>query len=126
MRCASSSAPNCVLRWTPSGYEIEADPRHAEILIAALGDKVRPVVTPGIKETATAKRGSVRPAEEENATEFSTRVSAKTAKVEDLHRQIRDLAAQLDKQQGTGGKAVAAPPTQPRHPCLLWPSAKQR
>ena len=27
---------NRVLRWTPSGYEIEADPRHAEILIRGL------------------------------------------------------------------------------------------
>ena len=40
---------NRILRWTPTGYEVEADPRHAEILIAALGDKVRTVVTPGVK-----------------------------------------------------------------------------
>ena len=86
----------------PTGYEVEADPRHAEILIAALGDKVRTVVTPGVKETATAKRGSVRPAAEENATDFSTRVSAKTEKVADLHKQIRDLAAQLEQQQNPG------------------------
>ena len=97
---------NRVLRWTPTGYEIEADPRHAEILIASLGDKVRTVVTPGVKETATAKRGSVRPAAEENATEFSTRVSAKTEKVADLHKQIRDLAAQLDQQRNPGAASV--------------------
>ena len=89
---------NRILRWTPTGYEIEADPRHAEILIASLGSQTRPVTTPGVKEAVTAKRGSVRPAAEENATEFTTRVSAKTAKVEDLHRQIRDLAAQLEEQ----------------------------
>ena len=84
------------------------DPRHAEILIAALGTKIRPVVTPGVKETATAKRGSVRPAAEEDATEFSTRVSAKAEKAADLHKQIRDLAAQLDKQQNAAAPASLA------------------
>ena len=56
-------------------------------------------MTPGVKETVTAKRGSVRPAAEENATEFTKRVSAKAAKVDDLERQIRDLAAQPEEQQ---------------------------
>ena len=49
-----------------------------------LGTQTRPVVTPGVKEAVTAKRGSVRSAAEETATEFSTRVSVKTAKIADL------------------------------------------
>ena len=97
---------NRILRWTPSGFEIEADPRHAEILIAMLGTQTRQVVTPGVKEAATAKRGSVRPVAEETATEFTTRVSVKTAKIADLQQQIRDLAAQLDAQES--GKVASA------------------
>ena len=111
---------NRVLRWTPTGYQVEADPRHAEIIVTALGDKVRTVVTPGAKETATAKRGSTRPAAEEDATEFSARVSARAEKVADLQQQVRDLdhknaalTAQLAQQQGSGVSSVAAPAAAP-------------
>ena len=83
-----------VLRWTTSGYELEADPRHAEILQAYLGPSPRSVVTPGVKEKATHPRGTVRSAHQsEGDAEFSTRVSAKSAKVADLQQQIRGLAA---------------------------------
>ena len=91
-----------ILRWTAGGYELEADPRHAEILQAYLGHHPRSVVTPGVKEKATRPRGAVRSSEQdEGATEFDARVSIKSAKVSDLHQQIRDLAAQLDKQQAS-------------------------
>ena len=30
-------APNKIIRWTPEGIELEADPRHAEIVIKELG-----------------------------------------------------------------------------------------
>ena len=87
---------NRVLRWTPAGYEVEADPRHAEILGAMLGADRRTVGTPGVKEKVTAPRGQCRPAEEEEEAEpFEARVSARTAKVKELQQQIRDLAAQL-------------------------------
>ena len=29
--------PNCILRWTENGWEIEADPRHAELVVEPLG-----------------------------------------------------------------------------------------
>jgi hypothetical protein len=114
---------NRVLRGTPTGYEIEADPRHAEILIASLGTQSRSVVTPGVKETVTAKRGSVRPAAEENATEFTTRISAKAAKVEDLHRQIRDLAAQLEEQRTASANLAACTSSPPPPVCAVAVSA---
>ena len=50
VRCLSRA-----LRWTPAGCEVEADPRHAEILGAMLGDDRRAVSTPGVKEKAEAK-----------------------------------------------------------------------
>ena len=41
---------NRVLRWTPSGIIYEADPRHAEMIISALGlQDSKPVGTPGVK-----------------------------------------------------------------------------
>ena len=38
-------------RWTDKGIELEADPRHAEIIIGMLGlKKGNSVTTPGVKE----------------------------------------------------------------------------
>ena len=79
----------------PRGYEVEAGPRHAEILGAMLGDDGRAVSTPGIKERAEAPRGQCRPAEEEDVGTFEARTSDRAAKVQELQQQIRDLAAQL-------------------------------
>jgi hypothetical protein len=45
---------NRVLRWTADGLAYEADPRHAELLVAGLLGKSRPVTSPG---TAPAKSG---------------------------------------------------------------------
>jgi hypothetical protein len=45
---------NRVLRWTKEGIAYEADPRHAEILVAGLLGTSRPATTPG---TAPAKSG---------------------------------------------------------------------
>ena len=86
---------NRVLRWTPDGYETEADPRHAEILGAMLGEDRRTVSTPGVKEKVTAPMGQCRPAEEEEAGAFEARASVRAAKVKELQQQIRDLAARL-------------------------------
>jgi hypothetical protein len=42
---------NKIVRWTPSGVELEADPRHAELVIKALElENAKPCKTPGIKE----------------------------------------------------------------------------
>ena len=86
---------NRVLRWTPGGYETEADPRHAEILGAMLGDDRRTTSTPGVKEKVTAPRGQCRQAEEEEESSFEARTSVRTAKVRELQQQIRDLATRL-------------------------------
>ena len=41
---------NKIVRWTPAGIELEADPRHAEIVIRELGlEQAKPVTTPGAK-----------------------------------------------------------------------------
>ena len=40
---------NRVLRWEPWGIAYEADPRHAELLIQALGDRIVPRAAPGVK-----------------------------------------------------------------------------
>ena len=45
---------NRVLRWTAEGLAYEADPRHAELLVAGLLGSSRPAATPG---TAPAKSG---------------------------------------------------------------------
>ena len=86
---------NRVLRWTARGLELEADPRHAEILAALLGDNVKPVTTPGVKEQVSCPRGRTKPAEEESASEFAARSSARAEKVADLNREIRILAEKL-------------------------------
>ena len=100
---------NRVLRWTHAGYEVEADPRHAEILGAMLGGDRRVVSTPGVKEKVEAPRGQVRPAEEEEDSAFEERMSARTAKVRDLQQQIRDLAAQLAERRGEEVNTSGAP-----------------
>ena len=42
-------ALNRILRRTPTGWEVEADPRHAELIIDQLGlEKEKGVVTPGV------------------------------------------------------------------------------
>ena len=46
---------NRVLRWTEKGIAYEADPRHAEILVAGLLGGSRPATTPG---AAAAKGGT--------------------------------------------------------------------
>ena len=38
-----------VLRWEAWGIAYEADPRHAELLVRALGDRAQPRTTPGAK-----------------------------------------------------------------------------
>lgn len=40
---------NRVLRWEPWGIAYEADPRHAELLVQALGEEVASRSTPGVK-----------------------------------------------------------------------------
>ena len=59
---------NKIVRWTPAGIELEADPRHAEIVIRELGlEQAKPVTTPGIKppkeeqeEAEELERGEAR------------------------------------------------------------------
>ena len=46
---------NRISRWTPDGYMIEADPRHAELLAAMLGPKATPLSTPGVREPGQAR-----------------------------------------------------------------------
>ena len=42
---------NRVVRWTPEGWEYEADQRHAELIVQAMGlEKARPVSSPGEEE----------------------------------------------------------------------------
>jgi hypothetical protein len=42
---------NRVIRCTKAGWEIEADPRHAELLIEQFGlEAAKPVGTPGVEE----------------------------------------------------------------------------
>ncbi len=41
---------NRVIRWTSSGIEYEADPRHQEIIVSELGLKeAKGIATPGMK-----------------------------------------------------------------------------
>ena len=41
---------NRVVRWTQSGYEVEADPRHAELVIKQLeASSMKPISTPGVE-----------------------------------------------------------------------------
>ena len=50
--CKQAPLPNRVLTWTEGGLEYEADPRHAELIIAELGlVGSRPQVTPGVEHT---------------------------------------------------------------------------
>ena len=43
---------NIMLRWTEEGYKVEADPRHAELVMEQFGVKDdRPVSTPGVSGT---------------------------------------------------------------------------
>ena len=46
--------PNRILRWTEHGILYEADPRHSEILVKALGRGTRSVTTLGAKRAPTA------------------------------------------------------------------------
>ena len=44
-------ALNRIVRYTEEGYELEADPRHAELIVEQLGvGGNRPVITPGIDD----------------------------------------------------------------------------
>jgi len=45
---------NRVLRWESWGIAYEADPRHAELLVQALGDRAQPRTSPGIKGSSGA------------------------------------------------------------------------
>ena len=41
---------NRVVRWTPDGYELEADPRHAELIVKLLKvESAKPLSTPGVE-----------------------------------------------------------------------------
>ena len=93
---------------------MEADPRHAEILGAMLGGDRRVVSTPGVKEKVEAPRGQCRPAEEEEASAFEARMSARTAKVRDLQQQIRDLAARLAEKVASEERPLAAGDVEPQ------------
>ena len=57
-----------IVRWTPTGMELEADPRHADIVIRELGlEQAKPVTTPAVKppkeeqeEAEELERGEAR------------------------------------------------------------------
>ena len=41
---------NRIVRWTPNGYELEADPRHAELIVKTLKvESMKPLGTPGVE-----------------------------------------------------------------------------
>ena len=46
---------NRVIRWTPQGLTLEADPRHAELLGAMLGPRATPLSAPGAREPGQSR-----------------------------------------------------------------------
>ena len=86
---------NRILRWTPSGFELEADPRHGEILQAMLGSAPRAVGTPGVKEKLSPFRSARTLDTAEADKDYEDRVSVRATKVADLQAQVRDLSRRL-------------------------------
>ena len=52
---------NRVLRWQLTGIAMEADPRHAELLVAALGPTATSLSTPGARTQGHGGRCTWRP-----------------------------------------------------------------
>ena len=41
---------NRIVRWTPNGYEMEADPQHCELILKQLDvEGLKPLSTPGVE-----------------------------------------------------------------------------
>ena len=58
---------NRVIRWTAAGITYEADPRHAEIIVAGLLSGSRPVSTPGAAKPAAEVDAAQSPQSDEDS-----------------------------------------------------------
>ena len=62
---------NRVVRWTTEGWEYEADQRHAELIVKAMGlEKARPVTSPGEEEPAWKLEDNEKPLSVSEATHY--------------------------------------------------------
>ena len=83
---------NRVIRCTPDGYELEADLRHAELIIEQLGMKdAKPVVTPGIDTEVECLAWTDEPEGEELDRAESTRYRAIAARCNYLQPDRPDI-----------------------------------
>ena len=91
---------NKVLRYTEKGVELEADPRHAELVIRQLGlEEAKPSITPGVKRARFASvRGGV--AVKEKSTEENVEQEEKDEGEEEMNAEdakvYRGLVARLN------------------------------
>ena len=83
---------NRVIRCTRDGYELEADLRHAELIIEQLGMKdAKPVVTPGIDTEVECQAWSDEPEEDELEQSEATRYRAIAARCNYLQPDRPDI-----------------------------------
>ena len=62
---------NRIVRWTPSGWEYEADQRHAELIIQMMGvERGKAVTTPGEEEPSWKVEENERPLEAKETTMY--------------------------------------------------------
>ena len=62
---------NRIVRATSMGFEYEADPRHAELIVESMGvSQTKGAATAGVKDTVTGDEGDVEYLDEHQATEY--------------------------------------------------------
>ena len=62
---------NRIVRWTEEGYELEADPRHIELVVKQLGiEGEKPFATPGVEDTDKEEEVEEDPLTPEEATRY--------------------------------------------------------
>ena len=83
---------NRVVRHTPQGFELEADLRHAELIVEQLDlETSKFVVMPGVDTEVTCAVWTDEPEGEELAPEFATKCRAIAARCNDLQPDRPDI-----------------------------------
>ena len=90
---------NRILRWTPEGWEVEPDQRHADIIVHELQlDEARAVGTPGEPEARWEEEDNAAPLSAEDASKYralAARANYLAADRTDLMYSVKEICRSM-------------------------------
>ena len=100
---------NRIVRWTQHGYEVEADPRHSELVVDELLELCdREVATPGVDETEKGEEEEAVELQAEQAKKFRS-VAARCNYLSQDRPDILFITKEMCREMAKPSRILAAP-----------------